>query len=50
MYGLTETTAAVFQSIRGEDNQLTENTVGYLGDHVEAMVTNFYFDTIIFFK
>ncbi|CAL1677806.1 unnamed protein product [Lasius platythorax] len=40
IYGLTETTGAIFQSIRGEDNQLTENTVGYLGDHVEAMVVD----------
>ncbi|XP_025269859.1 acyl-CoA synthetase family member 2, mitochondrial isoform X2 [Camponotus floridanus] len=39
LYGLTET-AAVFQSIRGEDKYLSETTVGYLGDHVEAMVVD----------
>ncbi|XP_029680890.1 acyl-CoA synthetase family member 2, mitochondrial isoform X2 [Formica exsecta] len=40
IFGLTETTAVVFQSIRGEDNHLAENTVGHLGDHVEAMVVD----------
>lgn len=53
IFGLTETTAVVFQSIRGEDNHLAENTVGHLGDHVEAMVyINFYvyFDAIFFLK
>ncbi|KAL6441153.1 hypothetical protein ACFW04_003459 [Cataglyphis niger] len=40
IFGLTETTAVVFQSIRGEDNYLAENTVGYLADHVEAMVVD----------
>ncbi|EFN64035.1 Acyl-CoA synthetase family member 2, mitochondrial [Camponotus floridanus] len=39
LYGLTET-SAVFQSIRGEDKYLSETTVGYLGDHVEAMVVD----------
>lgn len=48
IYGLTETTAAVFQSIRGEDNYLAETTVGYLGDHVEAMVYIAFFDIYFF--
>lgn len=38
IYGLTETTAIAFQSIRGEDKHLTENTVGHLANHIEAMV------------
>ncbi|XP_071646733.1 acyl-CoA synthetase family member 2, mitochondrial isoform X9 [Temnothorax longispinosus] len=40
IYGLTETTAIVFQSIRGEDRHLTENTVGHLANHVEAMIVD----------
>ncbi|XP_025267012.1 acyl-CoA synthetase family member 2, mitochondrial-like isoform X2 [Camponotus floridanus] len=39
LYGLTET-SAVFQSIREEDKYLSETTVGYLGDHIEAMVVD----------
>lgn len=51
IYGLTETTATVFQSIRGEDKYLAETTVGYLGEHIEAMVyITFNFDTIFFLK
>ncbi|XP_072756269.1 acyl-CoA synthetase family member 2, mitochondrial isoform X1 [Anoplolepis gracilipes] len=40
IYGLTETTATVFQSIRGEEKHLAEDTVGHLSDHVEAMVVD----------
>ncbi|KAL6268500.1 hypothetical protein P5V15_001632 [Pogonomyrmex californicus] len=38
IYGLTETTAIVFQSIRGEDRHLAESTVGHLANHAEAMI------------
>nr|XP_012221922.1 PREDICTED: acyl-CoA synthetase family member 2, mitochondrial [Linepithema humile]XP_012221923.1 PREDICTED: acyl-CoA synthetase family member 2, mitochondrial [Linepithema humile]XP_012221924.1 PREDICTED: acyl-CoA synthetase family member 2, mitochondrial [Linepithema humile]XP_012221925.1 PREDICTED: acyl-CoA synthetase family member 2, mitochondrial [Linepithema humile] len=40
IYGLTETTAIVFQSIRGENKHFAENTVGHLANHVEAMVVD----------
>ncbi|XP_011692138.1 PREDICTED: acyl-CoA synthetase family member 2, mitochondrial [Wasmannia auropunctata] len=40
IYGLTETTAIVFQSIRGEDRHLSETTVGYLSNHTEAMIVD----------
>ncbi|XP_032689466.1 medium-chain acyl-CoA ligase ACSF2, mitochondrial isoform X2 [Odontomachus brunneus] len=40
LYGLTETTGVIFQSIYGEDKNLTETTVGHLSNHVEAMVMN----------
>ncbi|KYQ51328.1 Acyl-CoA synthetase family member 2, mitochondrial [Trachymyrmex zeteki] len=40
IYGLTETTAIAFQSIRGEDNHLAETTVGHLGNHIEAMIVD----------
>ncbi|XP_029159353.1 acyl-CoA synthetase family member 2, mitochondrial isoform X2 [Nylanderia fulva] len=40
IYGLTETTAVVFQSVRGEENHLAENTVGHLANHIEAMVVD----------
>ncbi|KAL0113184.1 hypothetical protein PUN28_012402 [Cardiocondyla obscurior] len=40
IYGLTETTAIVFQSIRGEDKSLTESTVGHLANHTEAMIVD----------
>ncbi|EFN78596.1 Acyl-CoA synthetase family member 2, mitochondrial [Harpegnathos saltator] len=40
IYGLTETTGIIFQSIYGEDKDLTETTVGHLSNHVEAMVVN----------
>ncbi|XP_012270519.1 acyl-CoA synthetase family member 2, mitochondrial isoform X2 [Orussus abietinus] len=37
LYGLTETTAAIFQSMPGDSRELQETTVGHLSDHVEAM-------------
>jgi len=41
---LTETTAILFQSMRGEDKYLSESTVGHLAHHTEAMVyLNFLF-------
>ncbi|XP_033174815.1 medium-chain acyl-CoA ligase ACSF2, mitochondrial isoform X2 [Bombus impatiens] len=40
IYGLTETTAVIFQTLPNENNELTENTVGHLADHVEAMVVD----------
>ncbi|XP_011173564.1 medium-chain acyl-CoA ligase ACSF2, mitochondrial isoform X2 [Solenopsis invicta] len=40
IYGLTETTAVVFQSLRGEDWHLSESTVGHLGNHCEAMIVD----------
>ncbi|OAD62436.1 Acyl-CoA synthetase family member 2, mitochondrial [Eufriesea mexicana] len=40
VYGLTETTAIVFQSLPNEEHSLTDNTVGYLTNHVEVMVAD----------
>ncbi|XP_043266982.1 medium-chain acyl-CoA ligase ACSF2, mitochondrial isoform X2 [Venturia canescens] len=40
IYGLTETTAIAFQSLPNESPELTENTVGHLSDHLEAMVVD----------
>ncbi|XP_035727589.1 medium-chain acyl-CoA ligase ACSF2, mitochondrial-like isoform X3 [Vespa mandarinia] len=40
IYGLTELTGIVFQSLPGEDKTLTENTVGYVSDNIEVMVVN----------
>ncbi|XP_012543626.2 medium-chain acyl-CoA ligase ACSF2, mitochondrial [Monomorium pharaonis] len=40
IYGLTETTAIVFQSMRGEDRHLIETTVGHLANHAEAMIVD----------
>lgn len=40
IYGLTETTAVIFQTLPNENNELTENTVGHLADHVEAMIVD----------
>ncbi|XP_018374347.1 PREDICTED: acyl-CoA synthetase family member 2, mitochondrial [Trachymyrmex cornetzi] len=40
IYGLTETTAIVFQSIRGEGRHLTETTVGHLANHIETMIVD----------
>ncbi|XP_033225375.1 medium-chain acyl-CoA ligase ACSF2, mitochondrial isoform X2 [Belonocnema kinseyi] len=40
IYGLTETTAISFQSLPNERRELTETTVGHLGDHLEAMVVD----------
>ncbi|KAH8297914.1 hypothetical protein KR018_000615, partial [Drosophila ironensis] len=40
VYGLTETTAVIFQSLPGEDGDVVLNSVGYLQDHVEAKVVD----------
>ncbi|XP_003700795.3 acyl-CoA synthetase family member 2 [Megachile rotundata] len=40
IYGLTETAAVIFQSLPNEDHHLTENTVGHLANHVEALVVD----------
>lgn len=38
IYGLTETTAAVFQSKPDDSNETLENSVGYISDHSEVKV------------
>lgn len=38
IYGLTETTAAVFQSLPDDDNETLQNSVGFISDHTEAKV------------
>lgn len=38
IYGLTETTAAVFQSLPDDSNETLENSVGYISDHTEVKV------------
>lgn len=38
IYGLTETTAAVFQSLPNDSNEALENSVGYISDHTEVKV------------
>lgn len=38
IYGLTETTAAVFQSLPSDGNETLENSVGYISDHTEVKV------------
>lgn len=38
IYGLTETTAAVFQSLPDDSNDTLENSVGYISDHTEVKV------------
>lgn len=41
VYGLTETTSVVFQSLPiNEDMDKATNTVGYLCDHLEAKVVD----------
>lgn len=40
IYGLTETSGIDFQSLPGEDPELTENTVGHVSGHIEVMVVN----------
>lgn len=40
VYGQTETTGVVFQSLPGEDPELTENTIGCQADHTEVMVVD----------
>lgn len=38
IYGLTETTAAVFQSLPTDGNETLENSVGFISDHTEVKV------------
>lgn len=38
IYGLTETTAAVFQSLPDDANETLENSVGFICDHTEVKV------------
>lgn len=38
IYGLTETTAAVFQSFPDDDNETLRNSVGHISDHTEVKV------------
>lgn len=40
VYGLTETTAVIFESMPGDDEQKSLETVGYIMDHVEAKVVD----------
>lgn len=40
IYGLTETTAAVFQSLPDDSNDTLENSVGYISNHTEAKVVD----------
>ncbi|XP_043517804.1 medium-chain acyl-CoA ligase ACSF2, mitochondrial [Frieseomelitta varia] len=40
IYGLTETTGIIFESLANESAELTNNTVGHLANHVEAMVVD----------
>lgn len=38
MYGLTETTSAVFQSLPHDTNESIKSTVGHISNHIEAKV------------
>lgn len=38
IYGLTETTAAVFQSLPTDSNETLENSVGFISDHTEVKI------------
>ncbi|XP_044732041.1 medium-chain acyl-CoA ligase ACSF2, mitochondrial-like [Chrysoperla carnea] len=40
VYGLTETTAVIFQSLPKENQYCATETVGHLGDHIEAKVVD----------
>ncbi|CAG9113715.1 unnamed protein product [Plutella xylostella] len=40
IYGMTETTGSVFQSLPGETMERVTDTVGYLQDHVEVKVVD----------
>ncbi|XP_017043963.1 medium-chain acyl-CoA ligase ACSF2, mitochondrial [Drosophila ficusphila] len=40
VYGLTETTAVIFQSRPGDSNDIVLNSVGHLQDHIEAKVVD----------
>ncbi|XP_030755419.1 medium-chain acyl-CoA ligase ACSF2, mitochondrial-like isoform X2 [Sitophilus oryzae] len=40
IYGLTEATAVIFQSLYDDNEYQSTSTVGYIGDHLEAKVIN----------
>ncbi|KAJ8968063.1 hypothetical protein NQ314_002502 [Rhamnusium bicolor] len=40
VYGLSETTAVVFQSLYDDDQRKSTSTVGYIQDHIEAKVVD----------
>ncbi|KAH8352452.1 hypothetical protein KR084_004282 [Drosophila pseudotakahashii] len=40
VYGLTETTAVIFQSIPGDSSDVVLDSVGHLTDHIEAKVVD----------
>ncbi|KAI8042070.1 hypothetical protein M5D96_003370 [Drosophila gunungcola] len=40
VYGLTESTAVIFQSLPGDDSEIVLNSVGHLQDHIEAKVVD----------
>ncbi|KAH8241477.1 hypothetical protein KR026_006395 [Drosophila bipectinata] len=40
VYGLTETTAVIFQSLPGDHDDIVLNSVGHLQDHIEAKVVD----------
>lgn len=40
LYGLTETTAAVFQSLPTDNNEILSESVGFICDHIEAKVVD----------
>ncbi|KAG6445660.1 medium-chain acyl-CoA ligase ACSF2, mitochondrial [Manduca sexta] len=40
LYGMTETTACVFQSVPGDSIDMVAETVGYIQDHVEVKVVD----------
>ncbi|CAF4847270.1 unnamed protein product [Pieris macdunnoughi] len=40
LYGMTETTASVFQSLPGDNVDVVAETVGYIMDHVEVQVVD----------
>ncbi|XP_050741145.1 medium-chain acyl-CoA ligase ACSF2, mitochondrial [Drosophila biarmipes] len=40
VYGLTESTAVIFQSLPGDSSDVVLNSVGHLTDHVEAKVVD----------
>lgn len=40
IYGLTEVTGVIFHSMPNEKNELTDNTVGHLSDHIEVKVVD----------
>lgn len=48
IYGLTETTAAVFQSLPDDENDTLEHSVGYISDHTEVKVIDGNGDAVAF--